>query len=64
VLTERTPLFDFAPVEGQQVVVAFPGGAITADAGALLLDRAIRLTGRFAACFTDVRTTELVEHGR
>ena len=65
-LTECNPtLFEFAPVEGRQVVVAFDGGAITTDAGALLLgetDRTIRLTARFAACFTDVRTPELVEH--
>ena len=64
--TECNPtLFEFAPVEGRQVVAAFDGGAITSDAGALLLgetDRAIRLTDRFAACFTDVRTPELVEH--
>jgi hypothetical protein len=58
-------LFEFAPVEGRQVVAAFDGGAITSDAGALLLgetDRAIRLTERFASCFTDVRVSELVEH--
>jgi hypothetical protein len=58
-------LFDFLPVEGRQVVASFDGGAITSDAGALLLgqtDRAIRLTERFAACFTDTRTAELVEH--
>jgi hypothetical protein len=58
-------LFEFAPVEGRQVVAAFDGGAITSDAGALLLgetDRAIRLTDRFAACFIDARTQELVEH--
>jgi Transposase DDE domain group 1 len=65
-LTECNPkLFDFAPVEGRQVVAAFDGGAITSDAGALLLgetDRAIRLTERFASCFTDVRMAELVEH--
>ena len=58
-------LFEFAPVEGRRVVAGFDGGAITSDAGALLLgqtDRAIRLTERFAACFTDARTPELVEH--
>src|SRR5204863_5272683 len=58
-------LFGFAPVEGRQVVASFDGGAITSDAGALLLgetDRAIRLTGRFAGCFTDARAPELVEH--
>jgi len=58
-------LFEFAPVSGRRVVASFDGGSITADAGALLLgqtDRAIRLTERFAACFTDGRTAELVEH--
>ena len=58
-------LFEFAPVEGRQVVASFDGGAITSDAGALLLgetDRAIQLTAQFAACFTDARTPELVEH--
>ena len=47
------------------MVAGFDGGAITSDAGALLLgqtDRAIRLTERFAACFTDTRSAELVEH--
>jgi hypothetical protein len=58
-------LFEFAPVEGRQVVAAFDGGAITSDAGALLLgetDRAIRLSERFASCFSDARVSELVEH--
>jgi hypothetical protein len=52
-------------VEGRRVVASFDGGAITSDAGALLLgqtDDAIRLTERFAACFTDRRTPGLVEH--
>jgi Transposase DDE domain group 1 len=64
--TECNPtLFEFAPVEGRRVVAAFDGGAITSDAGALLLgetDRAIRLTERFAACFTDGRMPDLIEH--
>ena len=58
-------LFGFAPVEGREVVAAFDGGAITSDAGALLLgaaDRAIKLTERLAACFHDVRRQELIEH--
>jgi len=58
-------LFEFAPVEGRRVVASFDGGTITSDAGALLLggtDRAIRLTERFASCFTDTRAAELVEH--
>jgi len=57
--------FEFPAVEGRKVVASFDGGAITTDAGALLLgqaDRAIRLTERFAACFTDTRTAGLVEH--
>jgi Transposase DDE domain group 1 len=55
----------FAPVEGRRVVVDFAGGAITSDAGALLLgttDRAIGLVDRFAACFADGRAPERVEH--
>ena len=58
-------LFEFAPVDGRRVVASFDGGAITSDAGALLLgqtDRAIGLTERFAACFSDRRTPELIEH--
>jgi hypothetical protein len=65
-LTECNPIgFEFAPVEGRRVVAAFDGGAISSDAGALLLgetERAIRLTERFAACFTDARVSSLVEH--
>jgi hypothetical protein len=58
-------LFGFAAVEGRDVVAAFDGGAITSDAGALLVgaaDHALRLTERFAACFHDVRRQELIEH--
>jgi hypothetical protein len=57
--------FDFAPVMGRAVVAGFDGGAITSDAGALLLgatDRAIGLVERFAECFIDRRKPELVEH--
>jgi hypothetical protein len=46
-------------------VAAFDGGAITSDAGALLLgatDHAIRLTQRFAKCFDDTRRRHLIEH--
>ncbi|MGE4221047.1 MAG: IS1380 family transposase [Alphaproteobacteria bacterium] len=58
-------LFGFAPVEGRAVVAAFDGGAMTSDAGALLLgatDRAIRLVDRFAACFSDARDPAQIEH--
>ena len=58
-------LFGFAPVEGRSVVASFEGGAITSDAGGLLLgatDRAINLVERFAGCFSDARRPELIEH--
>jgi DDE family transposase len=61
----RSEQFEFGPVEGRAVVAGFDGGAITSDAGALLLgaaDRAIGLVGRFAECFIDRRRPELVEH--
>jgi hypothetical protein len=55
----------FGPVEGRRVVADFDGGAITSDAGGLLLratDQAIGLADRFAACFEDRRMPELIEH--
>ena len=61
----NTDWFGFARVEGRDVVAAFDGGAITSDAGALLLgstNRAIKLIDRFAGCFRDGRCQELVEH--
>jgi Transposase DDE domain group 1 len=61
----RQDSFDFGTVEGRSVVCAFDGGVISSDAGALLLgatDKAIRLVTRFAACFSDRRNPELIEH--
>ena len=58
-------LFGFARVAGRSVVASFDGGAITSDAGALLLgatDRAIRLVDRFVSCFRDARSPMLIEH--
>jgi Transposase DDE domain group 1 len=58
-------LFDFAPVEGRKVVASFDGGAITSDAGGLLLgatDKVLGLTRRLAACFKDHRDPDLIEH--
>ena len=61
--TECSPdFFGFEPVEGRAAVAAFDAGAVTSDAGALLLgatDRAIRMMDR---CFHDVRCPELIEH--
>jgi hypothetical protein len=61
--TER---FDFPAVERRAVVAGFDGGAVTTDAGGLLLgatDRKLRLIERFADCFIDRRQPELIEHG-
>src|SRR5712691_4842144 len=64
--TECSPDFlGFEPVEGRAVVAAFDAGAITSDAGALLLgatDRAIGMMDRLASCFHDVRCPQLIEH--
>jgi hypothetical protein len=58
-------LFGFVSVEGRAVVAAFDGGAMTSEAGAMLLgatDRQIRLIERFAGCFADHRVADLIEH--
>ena len=64
--TECSPtLLEFAPVEGRTVMADFDGGALTSDAGALLLgatDRAVGLVARFATCFRDARASERIEH--
>ena len=57
--------FGFGQVGRREVVGSFDGGAITSDAGALLLgrtDRTVGLVDRLAACFTDYRKPELIEH--
>jgi hypothetical protein len=61
----RQDSFDFGTVAGRSVVGTFDGGVISSDAGALLLgatDKAIRLVERFAACFSDARNAQLIEH--
>ncbi len=64
--TECIPdMFGFSRVEGRSVVAAFDGGAVTSDAGALLLgatDCAIGLVDRFASCFEDGRAQDQVVH--
>jgi hypothetical protein len=55
----------FGRVEGRPVVAKFDGGALTSDAGGLLLgaaDRRLNLVGRLAGCFRDGRDPRLVEH--
>ncbi|MBY5703952.1 IS1380 family transposase [Rhizobium leguminosarum] len=56
---------EFEGFDGHKVVADFDGGAITSDAGALLLrhvDRAIGLFDRVAACFVDGRDPDCTVH--
>jgi len=58
--------FLFHPLNQRAVRGQFDGGAITSDAGGLLLREVEKQTGiirQFASCFTDYRDPELVEHG-
>ena len=55
----------FGRVEGRSVVAEFDGGALTSDAGGLLLgaaDQRLGLVRRIARCFRDARDPRLVEH--
>ena len=64
--TECTPAYlDFPMLGSRQVLADFDGGDISSDGGALLLRQTERLTGiirQFAACFTDHRAPDRVEH--
>ncbi len=56
---------DFPMLGSRQVLADFDGGAISSDGGALLLRETERLTGivrQFAACFSDHRAPDLIEH--
>src|SRR5271165_1320476 len=60
-----TSASEFARVEGRPVIAEFDGGALTSDAGGLLVgaaDKAIKLVERLARCFRDGRRPELIEH--
>ncbi len=57
--------FEFEALGSRKVTASFDGGAITSNAGALLLrqtDRMIGLSRQAAACFTDRRDQEQIEH--
>jgi Transposase DDE domain group 1 len=57
--------FEFEGFGRRRVVAAFDGGAVTSDAGGLLLrhtDRALGLIERVAACFQDNREQDQVVH--
>jgi hypothetical protein len=56
---------EFEGFDGHKVVAGFDGGAITSDAGALLLrhvDGAISLFDRVAGCFIDGRNPDCTVH--
>jgi hypothetical protein len=57
--------FKFHPLPKREVHARFDGGTISSDAGGLLLREVEKRTGiveRFAACFTDHRDAERIEH--
>lgn len=57
---------EFEGFDGHKVVAGFDGGAITSDAGALLLrqvDAVIGLRDRVAACFRDYRKPDYTVQG-
>ena len=64
--TQCTPTqLEFQGLGRRKVHAAFDGGHITSDGGALLLretDARFGITTGLAACFTDYRRQELVEH--
>ncbi len=57
--------FEFHALDRREVVAQFDGGDITTDAGGLLVrevDRRLHLTERLAACFSDHRRRDKIEH--
>ncbi len=64
--TDRTQqLLLFQPVGRRQVVADFDAGRVSSDGGVLLLsetENRVGIVSRFAACFTDHRDPELIEH--
>ena len=57
--------FVFQPLGSRDVVAGFDGGTITSDGGVLLLgevEAKTHILQQFAACFTDHRDPDLIEH--
>jgi hypothetical protein len=65
-MTQCTPRdLVFQPLGGRDVVARFDGGAVTSDAGGLLLrevEAKFHFVEQFARCFTDHRDPDKVEH--
>jgi hypothetical protein len=58
-------VFGFHPQKRREVRAQFDGGAITSDGGGLLLrevEKRVGILHQFAACFTDYRNPDLLEH--
>ena len=58
-------VFGFHPQKRRDIRAQFDGGAITSDGGGLLLrevEKRIGILHQFAACFTDYRNPDLIEH--
>src|SRR3954447_24222509 len=56
---------DFSMLGARQILADFDGGDISSDAGALLLrktEQGTAIIRQFAACFTDHRNPDLIEH--
>ena len=61
--TQRS--FGFQQVGGREIVARFDGGRVTSDGGGILLreiEERFHLVEKFAACFTDHRDPDLIEH--
>src|SRR6266576_259964 len=58
-------VFGFHPQKRREIRAQFDGGAITSDGGGLLLreiEKRIGILRQFAACFSDYRNPDLIEH--
>src|SRR6266704_5072499 len=58
-------VFGFHPLKRLEIRAQFDGGAITSDGGGLLLrevEKRVKILRQFAACFTDYRNPDLIEH--
>ena len=58
-------VFGFHPLKRREIRAEFNGGAISSDGGGLLLrevEKRLGILRQFAACFTDYRNADLIEH--
>src|SRR5712675_3283953 len=58
-------VLEFHPLKQREIRAQFDGGAITSDGGGLLLrevEKRIGILHQFAACFSDYRNADLIEH--